>query len=218
VIALDSAPPSRSRYRVRAGLQGFTLLEVLVVIVIVGVIVSVATISVGVLGRDREMQEQAERVWAVLQQAKEECELQGFDVGLRVGTDSYDFLRFDARQQLWVPIHDDDLMGPRAMPPGLRLRLRLEGREVILTDRPDATDSIAKQDKTPDPPGDKQANAAAADDNNKKQELPPQIMVLASGDLNSFDLQVEREGSDARWHVFSRPDSTVVAEQVHDDI
>ena len=56
------------------------------------------------------------------------------------------------------------------------------------------------------------------DKKDKKKELPPQIMILASGDVNSFDLQFEREGTDSRWHVFSRPDSSVVAEQVLEEI
>jgi general secretion pathway protein H len=213
VTALLIDPQQTNRRHNGARARGFTLLEILVVIVIVGVIISVATISVGVLGRDREMQDQAERVWAVLQQAKEECELQGFDVGLRVGTASYDFLRFDARQQRWLPISNDDLMSARSLPPGLRMRLWLEGREVILAERPD-TQGQSESEEEADAPD---REASARDEDEKKEELPPQIMVLSSGDLNSFDLQFEREGSEARWHVFSRPDSTVVAEQVNED-
>jgi general secretion pathway protein H len=193
------------------------LLEILVVIVIVGVIISVATVSISVLGRDREMQEQAERVGAVLQQAKEECELQGFDVGLRIGTNSYDFLRFDARQQLWRPISDDDLMGARSLPPGLRLRLWLEGREVVLAERLDGQGAQLPAEKADDN-ADRKQDSPGKNKDDKKKELPPQIMVLASGDLNSFDLRFEREGGDGRWHVFSRPDSTVVAEQVNEEI
>jgi general secretion pathway protein H len=192
----------------------------LVVIVIVGVIISVATISIGVLGRDREMQEQAERVWAVLQQAKEECELHGFDVGLRVGASGYDFLRFDARRQLWLPIADDDLMAPRSMPDGLRLRLWLEGREAVLVERPEDPAADEADDKNaakPGPDSDSVVGDAKKEDE-KVKELPPQILILASGDLNSFDLRFEREGGDARWRVFSRPDSTVVAEQVNEAI
>ncbi len=209
-----------NRPRVRLGSsRGFTLLEIMVVIVIIGVMASLAMISIGVLGRDREMQDQAERVWAVVQQAKEECELQGFDVGLRVGANSYDFLRFDARQQLWLPIIDDDLMDARELPAGLRLRLWLEGREVVLLERPDAhaqVDGAAKGEEKD--AGQKNPDKKDPDTKDKKKELPPQIMILASGDVNSFDLQFEREGTDSRWHVFSRPDSSVVAEQVLEEI
>jgi general secretion pathway protein H len=200
--------------------HGFTLLEILVVIVVVGVIISVTTISVGVLGRDREMQDQAERIWAVLNQTKEECELQGFDVGLRVGTNSYDFLRFDPRQQLWLPIVDDDLLTTRTLPPGLRLRLWLEGREVVLKEQLESEPSDAPAEKTTSTDikewekSYKDDDSLVKDKPEKKKELPPQIMILSSGDVNSFDLQFEREGGDARWHVFAHPDSSLTAEQV----
>jgi len=224
VVALLTAHYTRRRQRFIAWPKGFTLLEILVVIVIVGVIISVVTVSVGVLGRDRDMQEQAERIWAVLNQAREESELQGFDVGLRVGTNSYDFLRFDARQQLWLPVVEDDLLSARALPPGLRLRLILEGREVVLKERLEGEASATSTEKKADAPSDAKDKENAEPDKkdpdkkDKKKELPPQILILSSGDLNAFDLQFEREGGDAHWHVFSRPDSTLVAEQVHDEL
>jgi general secretion pathway protein H len=193
-------------------IRGFTLLEIMVVIVIVGIMATVAMISMGVLGRDRDMQDQAERIWAVVNQAREECELQGFDVGLRVGPTSYDFLRFDARQQLWLPIVDDNLMGMRELSPGLHLRLWLEGREVVLKDRlADDLEPSAKEVTTVAP---KAEEKDSKDEKEKKKERPPHIMILSSGDLTSFDLQFEREGGDERWHVFLQPDNKVIAERV----
>jgi general secretion pathway protein H len=188
--------------------RGFTLLEIMVVIVIVGIMATVAMISMGVLGRDRDMQDQAERIWAVINQVREECELQGFDVGLRVGTNNYDFLRFDARRQLWLPIVDDDLLSARELSPGLRVRLWLEGREVVLKERLGPETTAANEKATG------ADNKEDKDAKDKKKEAPPQIMILSSGDVNSFDLQFEREGGDERWHVFVQPDSSVAAERV----
>lgn len=189
------APPAFFRPRAFAG---FTLLEILIVLVIIGVIISIATIATGVLGRDRDMQDQAERLNAILTQAKEECELQGFDVGVRVTDDGYDFLRFDSRKQLWNLISDDDFFAARRLPPGLKFRLWLEGREIILQSR---TAGSKNEDSAED----------------VKQE-PPQIMVLSSGDVNSFKLLFERDGTDTRWQVFSKPDSTLVVEQADETI
>jgi len=185
--------------------KGFTLLEILTVIVIVGVIISVATVSVGVLGRDSEMRDQAERVWAVLTQAKEECELQGFDVGMRVGLQSYDFLRFDSQLQAWLPIQNDDLFAARELPEGLRFRLWIEGREVILSERP--TEALDANEE-------EQGDSEHSTESDEDDEPPPQIMVLSSGDVNSFEMQLEREGADARWKVFSQPDGKIDAEQI----
>ena len=68
----------------RAAWRGFTLIEMLIVIVIIGVIVSMATLSVNMLGRDSQVEDQTRRFWAVLQQAREEAELQSINVGVFV--------------------------------------------------------------------------------------------------------------------------------------
>jgi hypothetical protein len=153
----------------------------------------------------------------VINQAREECELQGIDVGLRVGINSYDFLRFDARQQLWLPIVDDDLMSAREFSPGLRVRLWLEGREVVLKEHLGPEAEAAAEKKTvaaANSATQSTANDTKAKEAQKQKEMPPHIMILSSGDVNSFDLQFEREGNDARWHIFLQPDGKVAAEQI----
>jgi general secretion pathway protein H len=200
--------------------RAFTLLEILVVILIIGIMATVATISVGALGKDREMEDGAERLWAILQQAREESELQGFDLGLRLGTQSYDFLRFDARQQVWLPVIDDDLLYPRELAEGLRLRLWLEGREAILAENSaspvegedQANTTTSTQSDTSETG--EQSKARAEETEDKKKEAPPQILVLASGDINAFEIQFERDGSDARWRILSHPDSTLTVEEM----
>lgn len=195
-------------------IRGFTLLEIMIVIVIVGIIATVAVISFGALGRDREMEDAAERIGAIINQTREESELQGFDVGMRVGISSYDFLRFDARKQLWLPIVDDKLMSARELQPGLRLRLWLEGREVVLKENLQASDEKRKEDSQDE---EKSLLDSEAEDK-KEKENPPQIMILSNGDLNSFELQLERDDGDARWHILLRPDNTVIAEEVFEKI
>jgi general secretion pathway protein H len=199
--------------------RGFTLLEIMIVIVIVGIIAMVSVIAFGTLGRDREMQDAAERIGAIINQTREESELQGFDVGMRVGINRYDFLRFDARQQLWLPIVDDTLMSARELEPGLRIRLWLEGREVVLKENltPSGDEITAAAEDEDDREGEGLDNSTEDQKENEK-EMPPQIMILSNGDLNSFDLHLEREDSNARWRVFLSPDNTVVTEEVSESI
>jgi general secretion pathway protein H len=169
---------------------GFTLMEILVVIVIIGVIVASATLSVGILGRDREAEEQARRLWAVLVQAREEAELQGLDAGVFIHGQGYEFLQFDPRQNRWIPIEDDKLFAPRSLPEGLGFRLWLESKAIVM--RPSAVDrSDVSEDK----------------------KWPPQVLVLSSGDILPFELQIEREHQSAIWRVLSMPDGDVRIER-----
>jgi general secretion pathway protein H len=176
--------------RRRARAHGFTLLEILVVVVIIGVIVSAATLAIGVLGGDREVEDQTRRFWAVLQQAREEAELQGNDVAVFISASAYEFLRFDTRRNMWVLIQDDELYRPRELPEGLRYRLWLDGREVVLK---------------PQPPD--------RSDEDQHKKWPPQIMVLSSGDVMPFELRIERDAADALWRVVGAADNDLRIER-----
>ena len=180
--------------RLRARDSGFTLLEILVVLVVIGVMVSIATLSIGVLGADREVAEEARRFWAVMRQAREEAELQALDLAIFVGTSEYEFLRFDARRNEWLPVVDDKLYAQRTLPEGLRFRLWLEGREVLL--KPGLPDRSKKDDN---------------------QKFPPQVTVLSSGDVVPFELHVERDAAPALWRVTSLADGDLRVEQRKDE-
>lgn len=158
--------------------SGFTLLELLVVLVVVGIMVSMAVLSFGVLGRDRQAEEEARRFWTVLRQAREEAELRVEDIGIFVSAGAYEYLRLDSRKDEWQLIDGDELFAQRELPEGLRFRLRLEAREVVL--KPDLP-----------PRGDKDEN----------RKWPPHVMVLSSGEVMPFELEIEREGAPALWRV-----------------
>ena len=174
--------------------HGFTLLEILVVIVIIGVMVSMATLSIGLLGADREVEEETRRFWAVVRQAREEAELQAIDVAVFVGTTDYEFLRFDTRRNEWQPIVDDSLYAQRPLPEGLRFRLWMESRELVL--KPGLPDRSKK-------------------DENEK--WPPQVTVLSSGDVVPFELHIERDAAPALWRLTSLADGDLRIEQRRDE-
>jgi general secretion pathway protein H len=174
-------PPRRPRA------SGFTLLEVLVVLVIIGIITAMAVVSTGVLGRDREMDREAQRLQAILAQAREESMLDGRDVGLRVDRQGYDFLRYNGRIATWELVVGDALLRERELPAGLNASLRLEAREVELKPRTTPTE---------DAPG------------------QPQVVVMASGDVIPFDLLLRRDGTEEVRRVAGTIDGTF---EVHND-
>lgn len=164
---------------------GFTLLEILVVIVIIGVMVAATTLSIGVLGADREVEDETRRFWAVLQQAREEAELQGQEIGVFISAHAYEFLRYEPRRDRWAPIVYDEFYRSRELPEGLRYRLWIDGREVVLKLQPPE-----RGDEDEDE--DKELN---------KRAPPPQIFVLSSGDIVPFELRIERDALEALWRV-----------------
>ena len=130
------------------------------------------------------------RLWAVLQQAREESELQGLDTGMFVAAQGYEFLHYDGRNLAWVPIPDDKLFATRQLPNGLRFRMWLESREVVL--KPDVVDR---------------------NDKDSQKKYPPQIVVLASGEIMPFELRVERDAAEALWRLVGQPDNDLRLER-----
>ena len=152
---------------------GFTLIEILVVVVIIGVITAGAMLSLSFTGPDRELHTEGDRLADLMNYAQEQGELQTRELGLYCTDHSYKFLAFDARRNLWVPITDDDALRARTLPDALKLQLIVEGREVVL--------------------------ASPADEQKKKiapQDLQPHVMIFSKGDLTSFRVTLEHEGTD----------------------
>ncbi|HYM34465.1 MAG TPA: type II secretion system minor pseudopilin GspH [Steroidobacteraceae bacterium] len=194
--------------------RGFTLLEILVVLVIIAIIAAATIISVGVLGRDREIEDQSQRLWAVISQVKEESELTGHNIGVLVDQTGYEFVQFDSQHWSWKKIEDDDLLASRQLPEGLRIRLKLEGREVVLKPHSERA-SEDKPSETTSESDDTTSNEKAAPRKNLQDaDMAPQIMLLASGDVNSFDLSLARDGTeDIGWRIFSKPDNSIDIEK-----
>ena len=103
----------------------------LVVITIIGLMIGAIVLAVGVTGRDHTLEDETDRLANRLAAARERAEIESRPYGLLAERQSYRFLSWDADRLDWVAI-DDDLLSTRALPRGIELHLRLDGREVVL--------------------------------------------------------------------------------------
>ncbi len=156
--------PPRIRRPGAAAAGGFTLIEILVVVLIIGVISAGVLLSVTLTGRDRDLEKESDRFVALVNYAREQSELQTREYGLIFQDDSYEFVAYDVRRGVWRTLFEDDALTLRKLPDGLDLKLVVEARPVVLKRPTDA------KDKT------------------------PQVMIFSSGDLTSFEMTLEREG------------------------
>ena len=159
--------------------SGFTLLELLVVLVIVGILVSLLTLSVGLVGEDSAQRREAERIQALVQMASEETMLHGIEMGLRFYRRAYEFSIYRDDTDEWTPLADDELFRRRDIPQALELDLELEGREVIL-------------------------EFAADDDENYR----PQVFIMSSGDVTPFNLRFREAFSSGGYQVLIEADGS----------
>ncbi|MGA8277758.1 MAG: type II secretion system minor pseudopilin GspH [Rhodanobacteraceae bacterium] len=118
---------TRSRRHPRGG--GFTLIEILVVLVIMAVLALAVTLAVGGSG-ERQLQHQAERFETLVALALERAQLSGREIGVVVTAKGYEFRMLDG--DTWQPAPATGEMRPRDWVQGLRLELAREGRLVDL--------------------------------------------------------------------------------------
>src|SRR5882672_29790 len=104
---------SNSMRASRAHSQGFTLIELMVVVFIIGLVTAAAIITFGGDRRDSELDKETERIHALLDYAREQAELQTRDYGIRINDHTYSFVVFDVLQNQWHTNDDDDSLRER---------------------------------------------------------------------------------------------------------
>jgi general secretion pathway protein H len=118
--------------RFTRGERGFTLLELLAVLFIIGIIVSFAGLSVG-QRTSRVAQDEAERLYGLVRMAGEESVLQGRELAVEFTRESYRFLEL-AEDNQWISIEEDSLFRERKLPPEVNIDLLVEGAAASFGD------------------------------------------------------------------------------------
>ena len=117
--------------RVTNAPRGFTLLELLVVLLIIGVIINFAVLSVGQHG-NAQAREEIRRLAALIELAGQEAVMTSREIAVQVSRDGYSFLVLDAEKNELTAIEDDELLRPRTLPEGLSMKIDIEGDTVEL--------------------------------------------------------------------------------------
>jgi general secretion pathway protein H len=152
--------------------KGFTLVEILVVVVIMAVVIALAVLSIGVTGRDTQLDEESRRIEGLVDILHERALLEGRDFGLRILPDGYEFAVYDADRDRWLTMNDEQEFRHRTLPKGVSFKLTLDSVEVVL--KPVERDALNDQP----PPS-------------------PQLAISASGDGTPFKLTLTREATQA---------------------
>jgi general secretion pathway protein H len=166
----------------RARARGFSLMEIMVVVAIVGLVSAVVLINFAGSNRDTELEKEAERLDALFDYVREQAELQTRDYGFRVNDKTYSFVVFDVIANQWRAAEEDDSLREREFPEGIEPSVVVEGRGIVLDSK--------KREKD-------------------LEDFSPQVLIFSNGDLSSFEISLRREGSKDFARIYSDEQSEI---------
>ncbi|MEM7469349.1 MAG: prepilin-type N-terminal cleavage/methylation domain-containing protein [Pseudomonadota bacterium] len=97
--------------------RGFTLLEIIVVVVIVSVIVSFATLSVGGISTNDRVERTARKIQRAVELGAEEAFLVGHPIGMLISHDAYEYQIY--KQGRWENHSRGQLIAPATFKSGI---------------------------------------------------------------------------------------------------
>lgn len=170
-------------------MRGFTLVEILVVLFIIGITLSFATLSIGGDGGAERLQREANRLQALMDIAKEDAVLFGAEIGLDLTRDGYRFLRLDVDG--WRVIKRTDTpLRPRKLPEDMTLRL------LQREDEDQAVRPLAPMGRQDDEGEGEDENS---DDQQRNDGPRPEVLFLSSGTTLPFELVLFAEDVAVRY-------------------
>ena len=153
------------------------MVELLIVIVIIALIVSVTVASFGNRGDDAVVANEAQRLAALIELARERAELEDQEWGIDVAATGYAFLTFDPVRGIWERARPAQFR-PRELPASLSMTLQVDALEVVAVPDGGSAESRARD-------GDRNADATA-------EARRPDVLLLSSGEVSQFTLRVAR--------------------------
>ncbi len=144
--------------------RGFTLLELMVVVVIAALLFAFVALSLNPQSAEDHLKQEALRFHRLLQLLLDEAVLKGEDYGIEIAMREYRFLRLTNNR--WTPIEGDKVLRQRELPQEMEMELAVENTDIII--------DTGTQD----------------DDEDKRERIKPQVFILSSGEITpEFSLQ-----------------------------
>lgn len=155
--------------------HGFTLIEILVVVVIVATIVGTVVLSMGLVGDDRELETERNRIASLIEVAQDEAMMQGREFGIEFMQTAYRFVEFDPFTFQWSEVPGDELFRLRELPEEMEFDLFIEGQRITLELDPQQFSDTDDDDAS-----------------TQLEDYEPHLFVFSSGEATPFELRLRR--------------------------
>ena len=153
----NSGSPSRFNQA-----SGFTLVEILVVLIIVSVMSGIVVTSLPSSFQNSDFDEESLRLKTVIELIREESLTRASEYGLDTDKDNYSFFVYNEIEQNWTKLTTKP-HAEHKLANGILLKTTIEDNELILSDEEDEESSVL--------------NA-------------PRILLLSSGEMTPFEITI----------------------------
>lgn len=153
-----------------SGARGFTLLEILVVVAIIGVLTGIVVVNFTGASGAQQMESRAEQLLLRMDLARQRALARNRELGLTVAPDSYAFSELERETGRWLPLTERPF-AEVLMDASVRLLLRVEG-------------ASGKDGK----PG--KGLGIALSENAEDGDLVPDMVFFRSGEVTPFQLTI----------------------------
>lgn len=152
--------------------RGFTLLEIMLVMVLMAVVLSSVSLSFDIRSDQNKVEDEAKRLQAVVQLASDYALLNNFQLGLRLDENSYQFLVYDGEK--WQALDGDKMFNQHELEEEFELQVSIG--EIPWLENYDEDEGLFFD------PDDEE-------DEDGKKKLIPQVYLFSSGDITPFSVQ-----------------------------
>ena len=175
--------------------RGFTLIEMMVVLLIIGIVVSSVVLSINTDDVKEHMEIEMNRLRALINLAREEAILQDHDMALVIKKDSYSFQWYDIKQEKWLAVDDGQVFRERKLPLGTNMVLLIE--------------DLPTTEKHSQPGTSLALDAKDKEQQQQEEEDVQRVVIYPSGELFPFELILQKENESMQFKLIANTDGEV---------
>ncbi|GAA0811931.1 GspH family T2SS minor pseudopilin variant XcpU [Colwellia asteriadis] len=156
--------------------KGFTLIEVMVVVAIIGVVATLVQFTFAGNRPEDLLKESSDRFKAIFEVASDYSMLNNIELGVVIKKNSYQFLGYDGTR--WAEIPEQNWLSNVELPEGVELKVALDDLPI---DEPLLFNADTFKEKAED-------EFTLLSKEEQEQQIIPQIYILSGGDITPFSV------------------------------